>query len=296
LGPYTIPPGEMLTKYKHTPDWVLESNEPLALRSFIVNIKDTENNDLNQDRLYLHHFLILTSDRSLSCPNHRCEAISSGADLARVEIPSPYAYKIDPQDTWTMDLEALNPSTEKNITFQLEFTMSLDSWSDDFIEVEGYINQVVGCQPNHTDSYDVLQNLDAESHYYSYTFPSAFSGTIVYMSAHMHGGGKSVQLNRKATGEVLYLGYVHYDDANNTQFITSTDISYEQSSISLLEELEIISIYDCSQNYYDVMGTIMAFFTVSDYYQGPKLDMTFDSGYIYPLDTEENKSILHEST
>ena len=265
--------------------------EPLAMTSFTVRILDKDGEkELSQDEAYLHHLLISgTNIRNVPCPEYEYYNLvaGAGAELTDIDIPAPYAYKINPGDDWSIAIHVVNPSKHKEIEYILEYVLEVGNWTSEYTEVEGYLNSAAGCAADL--DFDVPKDTSQDSFIIHTDFPSTVSGEFVFLGAHLHRGGKNMYLTRSTTGEVLFASNVRYGDSENPEFITSIERSMGSVSVSLLEPLRITGVYDCQKKHDDVMAILFGYVTVEEFYDGelplPQV-VGYDNPFLVPAEIQ----------
>lgn len=211
---------------------------------------------------------------------------ASGAEFTYVELRYPYANRIDPAEELGFNYDVRNPSSTDPITYYVEYTFVIANLTEEIIEVEGYFNSVTGCEGNDDLVFDVPLSLDPPYHNAFLDVESTFTGEFVFLSGHLHGGGRSMYLVDRGSGDVIVSTLVHYDDPEHPTFVTSIDKSITLSyKTKMHDKHRIASVYDSTQSHEGVMAIIAGYVIVEELYSGDALPQYYGIGNPFNLST-----------
>jgi len=153
----------------------------------------------------LHHFLFAASNRTDStCPGTGSGALgqrffASGNERTAIDIERlAYGYEVGSRDTWNMDVDLMNWSTEsRRVKIKVTFKYATGTDATSRTNITPWWLDVDGCS---TDSLIEVPNGFSDTHR-EIRAPSA--GRLIAAAGHIHDHGLSVELTNQSSSEAL---------------------------------------------------------------------------------------------
>ena len=187
----------------------------------------------------------------------------------------PYANRIDPDEPLGFNYDVINPSSTDAINYYVEYTFIIADWTEDIVEVEGYFNSITGCEGNDYLIFDIEQSLDPAYDNAFLDFNSTFTGEFIFLSAHLHGGARSMYFANTETGDVVFSAIAHYDDPDHPSFLTIDKTDTISFKTKINERYRMASVYDSSERRDAVMAILAGYVIVEEVYSGDPLPQYF---------------------
>jgi len=272
----SIPISGMDQFTEQTPEFISTMSDALGMIGLSVSLVDENHQPFDVSTGYLHLITIRDAiQQEIVCPERDQWSIiaSIGSNMDPISLDYPYGYEIQPNSEWQIDVQVVNPSNTDELTYSLQYEIRIANWTDDLTNVYGYFNSITGCLDS-SWQFDITGS-------YCYTFldfPMSFSGSFVWMTAHLHQGGKNLQFINRESGAVVYNGI------SSGQIGSMIESNYITTFVSMFSQYRIAAVYDCTSDHEDAMAVLFAYITLDELYEGEgSLVQHFGTQNPYPM-------------
>jgi len=216
------------------------------------------------ENVYNHHIYLAEYSPSL---NRSMTIAAIGAEGAHtpVMLPTPYVVTVETDDIWILgthliSLWGIPAGANQTISLQYEVTYySLpSSGTGQYLPV---LYQLLTVVDTGNDTYNVPGGGPLGSVYVkaaNYQFSQ--TQTLVYAWGHIHIGSVNVSLVNTYTQEIIAYSYPTYDEYG---FVVALNRQYPMVQVSPNQQFTLISVYDNSRAYQQVMGMMQVYWSVS---------------------------------
>lgn len=276
VGPFTLDPVGNPNDQTDSAGLVPRPPGAFAIKSATFDLVDENDVGIGRHDVHLHHFVIAAlNHEDTACPDRKVfnmkvqPLIGSGMERTPIDLPDPYAIKVDSTDQWGAQWHLMNMSNVKR-TFWVKYTLGIQTgatadntryvipfWADSNSCPAGTTWNVPGDGgPN-----------GVEVRTKQWAMP--FDGYLVGVGGHLHDGGLSIVTK-------------HEDDT----FICENEATYAGGMLDKIsrcpvhdtfkqgEKLSVSSFYDNSGPHPDVMGIAVMFLWPGDQGVAPEAVVT----------------------
>lgn len=229
-----------------------------GLKAMDFDLVDANGNSLPHSVAHLHHIVMTNPARqSQFCSNWPERFAGSGSERTPIRMPDPYAYMVGANDQWNAIWHVMNESTTpQHVYIQYKVGYQPGATAQNTRGVTPFFLDVTGCG---NSVYDVPGNGGAGSvHTNTRTWTAPWTGLAVGMGGHLHGGGIDITLRNNSNGTECRM-VAHYEHSHPEESPGSIDRCIAHNLVTQGSTFSVISRYDNSQPYEDVMGIVMAY-------------------------------------
>ncbi|HEY8525266.1 MAG TPA: hypothetical protein VIL48_09895 [Acidimicrobiales bacterium] len=229
-----------------------------GIKAMSFDVVDEDGNPVPNHDVHLHHIVLASSARQDTyCPGGERFA-GAGAERNPIELPGPYAYFVGARDRWDATWHVMNTSGQaRTVYIEYEIDYEPGANEENSRPVVPFFLPVTGC----TTEYDVPGDGGPGSvHTRTRTWQAPFDGWLVMAVGHLHEGGIDISIRDDRTGLSCTMnaeyGHGHGGGHNPPERITTCPVHYP---VQRGQNFTVISRYDNSQPYQDVMGIVRAY-------------------------------------
>jgi hypothetical protein len=230
-----------------------------GLKSINFDIVDAAGNPVGHQDVHMHHVVLMNNARqSQFCSGWPERFAASGSERTPIAAPDPYAYLVGANDAWSGLWHIMNESTTaRQVYIQYKIGYQPGANSTNTRGVVPFFLDVTGCG---NSEYNVPGNGGPGSvHTNKRVWTAPFTGMLVGAGGHVHGGGINIGLRDEATGVECTMK-AHYEHSHGTEHSPGyIDTCPVHVKVTQGQQFSVVSRYDNSQPWTQVMGIVMAF-------------------------------------
>jgi hypothetical protein len=231
-----------------------------GMKAIDFDIVDAAGNAVGHQDVHMHHVVLMnTARRSTYCESRWPERFAaSGSERTPISFPDPYAYLVGANESWSALWHIMNESTTaRQVYIQYKVAYQPGANATNSRPVTPFFLDVTGCGAS---IYDVPGDGGPDSvHTNTRTWTMPWDGMLVGAGGHVHGGGINIGLRDEATGIECTMT-AHYEHSHGGMHAPgSIDRCQAHVKVNEGQRFSLVSRYDNSQPYEDVMGISMAF-------------------------------------
>jgi hypothetical protein len=257
-GPFTLGPGE---EVQGSPS----SGMPRPAGAFGLTgarfdvVDATTGTPVSVHDVHLHHIVMTSSVRNdVLCPGRRERPIGSGMERTPISLPSPYVYLVAANDNWGSIYHLMNetaPGTpDKTVYIQYQIDYQPGANATNSRPVVPHFMDVTGCG---NSTYDIPGNGGPGSvHTNSRSWTAPNDGIVVGAGGHLHEGGIDITLRDPTRNMNCTMVAEYHENPRHLSKIPPCNIHYP---VVAGRPYTVISRYDNSQPWIDVMGIVLAY-------------------------------------
>lgn len=281
--PIDLKPGTNIIKIRVG---VPKPDRPGYIVRFVPNLVRRDGSVPPTEQIHLHHAVWLRANRSAATPGYAAEIFTAtGEEKTRIDIPRPYGYRVEPDDTWILN-DMIHDLTNRGMRLWL-------TWTVDFVPADSSLGRrLKPVHPVWTDvqrgsAYPVFDVLRGSGRNGRFTYPNhqpdAYAGgprrnvltvdrpgTLVAFAGHVHPGGlyNDLRLERGGRSKLIFRSEARYfggrPPVSWDLAMTATPRDW-RVRVRAGDRLRITSTYDTRHgSWYESMGIMHGFVAYDD--------------------------------
>jgi len=260
LGPFNLAPmGQSGDEDQGSQGNIPKPPTPFGMKNITFDLVYADGTSVPHSAAHLHHVVLMNpARRSMFCTQQWPERFAgSGSERTPISFPDPYAYMTNAGEQWNALWHVMNESDQpQQVYIQYKVGYQTGANSSNTRSVTPFFLDVTGCGGS---TYQVPGNGGPGSvHTNTRTWTAPWGGYLVGAGGHLHGGGIDITIrnNTQNLACTMTAKYEHSHPEGAPGSITTCPV---HKRVNQGDSFSVISRYDNSQPYTDVMGIVMAY-------------------------------------
>jgi hypothetical protein len=260
IGPFNLAPmGQAGSENQSTQTNIPKPPTPFGMKSITFDLVRADGTPVPHSAAHLHHVVLMNpARRSMNCTSQWPERFAgSGSERTPISFPDPYAYMTNSGEQWNALWHVMNESDQPQQVY-IQYTVGYQPGANtsNTRGVTPFFLDVTGCGGS---TYQVPGNGGPGSvHTNTRTWNAPWTGYLVNAGGHLHGGGIDITL-RNNTQNIACTMTAKYEHSHPEGAPGSITTCPTHRHVNAGDSYSVISRYDNSQPYTDVMGIVMAY-------------------------------------